>query len=182
METSPIPVFLAKSRHSKRGDYRVPRTGQPAYITINHDLHPVDFLITLAHEIAHHRIWMRYGRRVKPHGEEWRTEFRALLSEILQQNILEPPIAGAVYQHYFKRRLIGSGTSEQLNRLLGKTQEHSGVLHVSDLPEGARFTLRSGRTFIKGRRLRKRYQCFEIVSSRIYTVHPMAEVEETLVS
>ncbi|MDD4646193.1 MAG: SprT-like domain-containing protein [Bacteroidales bacterium] len=179
---SPVPVFLAKTRRSKHGDFRVPRTGKQAYITINHDLHPVEFLVTLAHEIAHYRNWIRYGRRVKPHGQEWRNEFRALLAEVLKAEILEKEIAAEVVQHYFKRALIGSGTSEQLNRLLGKTQENSNVLHVSDLPEGACFTLRSGKTFIKGKKLRKRYQCCDAFSSRIYTVHPMAEVKETLVS
>jgi len=180
--TSPVPVFLSKTRRSKHGDFRVPRNGKQAYITINHDLHPVEFLVTLAHEIAHYRNWTRYGRRVKPHGQEWRNEFRAMLAEVLKAEILEKEVAAEVVQHYFKRVLIGSGTSEKLNRLLGKTQENSNVLHVSDLPEGARFTLRSGKTFIKGKKLRKRYQCCDAFSSRIYTVHPMAEVKETLVS
>ncbi|MCX6225736.1 MAG: hypothetical protein NTV01_13460 [Bacteroidia bacterium] len=141
---SPVPVALAKNRRSKHGDFRAPRQGRPALITINHDLHPVEFLITLAHEIAHFRNWKKFGRRVRPHG--------------------------------------AAGSSEQLNRLLGKMVEDSGVLRVADLPEGTRFTLRSGKSFIKGRKLRKRYQCRDAVSSRIYSVHPMAEVKETLVS
>jgi len=179
---SPVPVVLARNRRSKNGDFRVPRQGRPACITINHDLHPVEFLITLAHEIAHFRNWKKYGRRVRPHGPEWRNEFREMLAGVLKAGLLEKEVAAAIIQHYFKRKLIGSGSSEQLNRLLGKTVEDSGVLRVSDLPEGARFTLRSGKTFIKGRKLRKRYQCSDTVSSRIYSVHPMAEVKETIVT
>lgn len=179
---SPVPVELAKTRRSKQGDFRVPRRGRSAYITINHDLHPVEFLITLAHEIAHFRNWKRYGRRVRPHGPEWRNEFREMLLEVLKSSLLEKEIAAAIVQFYFKRRLIGSGSSERLNRLLGKIVEDTGVLRVADLPEGARFRLRSGKTFIKGRKLRKRYQCSDAVSSRIYSVHPMAEVKETIVS
>jgi len=182
LKASPVTILLAKNRRSKHGDFRAPRMGRPALITVNHDLHPVEFLITLAHEIAHFRNWKKYGRRAKPHGPEWRNEFRMMLVEVLNGNILDPEIARAVHQHYFKRKLIGSGSSEQLNRLLGKTVEDSGILHVADLPEGARFTLRSGKTFIKGRKLRKRYQCRDTVSSRIYSVHPMAEVKETIVS
>jgi hypothetical protein len=180
LEESPVPVILAKTRASKHGDFRVPRLGRPAYITLNHDLHPVEFLITLAHEIAHYRNWKKYGRRVRPHGPEWRDAFRTMLVEVLKAGIFEPEVAAAVVQLYFKRKLIGSGSSEQLNRLLGKTNEDSGVLHVADLPEGAKFRLRSGKTFIKGKRLRKRYQCRDTVSSRIYSVHPMAEVKETV--
>jgi len=179
---SPVPVVLAKTRGSKHGDFRISRQGRATYITVNHDLHPVEFLITLAHEIAHFRNWKKYGRRVRPHGPEWRNEFRDMLVEVLKTGLLEREIAAAIVQHYFKRKLIGSGSSEQLNRLLGKTVKDIGVLRVADLPEGARFTLRSGKTFIKGRKLRKRYQCCDTVSSRIYSVHPMAEVKETIVS
>lgn len=179
---SPVPVILAKARRSKHGDFRVARQGRPAYVTINHDLHPVEFLITLTHEIAHFRNWKKYGRRVSPHGEEWRSQFREMLVEVLKAGILEKETAEVIFQHYFKRKLIGSGSSEQLNRLLGKTVEKTGILHVADIPEGTHFTLRSGKSFIKGRKLRKRYQCRETVSSRIYSVHPLAEVKETLVS
>jgi hypothetical protein len=179
---SPVLVVLAKTRRSKHGDFRVPRQGRPANITINHDLHPVEFLITLAHEIAHFRNWKKQGRRVRPHGSEWRNEFREMLAEVLKAGLVEREISAAIVQHYFKRKLIGSGSSEQLNRLLGKTVEKSDVLRVADLPEGAQFTLRSGKTFIKGRKLRKRFQCCDTVSSRIYSVHPMAEVKETAVS
>jgi hypothetical protein len=182
LNVSPVPVVLAKTRRSKHGDFRISRQGRAAYITVNHDLHPVEFLITLAHEIAHFRNWKKYGRRVRPHGPEWRNEFRDMLVEVLKSGLLEGEIAAAIVQHYFKRKLIGSGSSEQLNSLLGKTVKDSGVIRVADLPEGARFTLRSGKTFIKGRKLRKRYQCCDTVSSRIYSVHPMAEVKETIVS
>ena len=182
LAASPVPVVLAKNRRSKHGDFRIPRPGRPAYVTINHDLHPVEFLITLAHEIAHFRNWKKYGRRVRPHGPEWRNAFREMLVEVLKDGLLDGEISAAIADHYFKRKLIGSGSSERLNRLLGKTAEDSGVLRVADLPEGTRFTLRSGKTFIKGRKLRKRYQCSETVSSRIYSVHPMAEVKETIVS
>jgi len=179
---TPVPVVLARTRRSKHGDFRVSSRGRPACITINHDLHPVEFLITLTHEIAHYRNWMKYGRRVSPHGPEWRNEFREMLVEVLKTGILEKEIAAEIVQHYFRRTLIGSGSSEVLNRLLGKTVENTGALYVADLSEGARFTLRSGKTFIKGKKLRKRYQCRDTVSSRIYSVHPMAEVKETLVS
>ncbi|MFA6126651.1 MAG: hypothetical protein WC699_05060 [Bacteroidales bacterium] len=179
---SPVPVLLAKSRTSKHGDFRFPRMGRPAYITVNHDLHPVEFLITLAHEIAHFRNWQKNGRRVRSHGPEWRNAFREMLLQVLDAGLFEEQIAAAVVKHYFQRKLIGSGSSEQLNKLLGKTLEDSGILRVADLPEGARFTLRSGKSFIKGKKMRKRYQCRDVVSSRIYSVHPFAEVQESIVS
>ena len=125
LAASPVPVVLAKNRRSKHGDFRIPRQGRPAYITINHDLHPVEFLITLAHEIAHFRNWKKYGRRVRPHGPEWRNAFREMLVEVLKDGLLDGEISAAIADHYFKRKLIGSGSSEPLNRLLGKAAEES---------------------------------------------------------
>lgn len=182
LQDSPVPILLAPSRRSKHGDFRVPRQGRPAYVTVNHDLHPVDFLITLAHEVAHYRNWKRFGRRVRPHGPEWRNEFRLMLTDVLNAKFLSQEISAAIYKHFFQRKLIGSGSSEQLNFALGKDILQSNVLRVADLPEGAHFRLKSGKTFIKGKKLRKRYQCRETVSSRIYSVHALAEVKETLVS
>jgi hypothetical protein len=179
---TPVPILLSRSRRSKHGDFRIPRNGRPAYITVNHDLHPVEFLITLAHEVAHWRNWNKHGRRVRPHGPEWRNEFRSMLTQVQQAGFLEPAVSAEIGRHYFKRKLIGSGASEPLNRLLGKIPEESGALRVEDLPEGARFRLKSGKVFIKGRKLRKRYQCREAFSLRIYSVHPHAEVKETIVS
>jgi SprT protein len=179
---SPVMVRLARSRSSKHGDFHVPRLGRPAFITVNHDLHPVRFLITLAHEVAHYRNWKRHGRRAAPHGPEWRAEFRKLLAEFLEANLVKREVAAEIYHHYFERKRIGSGSSEKLNRLLGITPPDRSGVRVEDLPEGTAFRLKSGRAFIKGRKMRKRYQCREIVSSRIYSIHPQAEVKETLVS
>ena len=86
-----------------------------------------------------------------------------------------------IARNYFKRQRIGSGTSEQLGRMLGRSFEATGIMRVADLPEGARFRLRNGMTFIKGPRLRKRFQCREVMSMRTYSVHPLAEVRETIV-
>ena len=179
---SPVPVLLSRTRSSKHGDFRMPRNGRPAYITVNHDLHPVEFLITFAHEVAHFRNWTRYGRRARPHGPEWRHEFRLMLAQVLKAGILAPDISAEIARHYFKRQRIGSGSSETLNRLLGKPTANNGAVRVEDLPEGAKFRLKSGKVFIKGRKLRKRYQCREAYSMRIYSVHPLAEVKETIVS
>ncbi len=171
-----VVVRLSSSRLSKQGDFRVPRNGRPSMITINHDLHPVEFLITFCHELAHYRVWKRYGRRITPHGPEWKDEFRRMLIQLLESDILDPAVAKAVFRCYFKRESIGSGACEQLYRAIGKAGEASVILRVADLPEGDEFRLRNGRIFTKGPRARSRYRCTEKRTGRIFAVHPMAEI------
>ena len=173
-----IQFRLSGSRSTKHGDFRIPQAGKRAVITLNHDMHPVEFLITLAHEVAHFRIWKRFGRRVRPHGEEWKNEFRGMLRQLIEARILEPEVSRALVQCYFKRERIGSGGCEAMYRALGLAGENAQIARVADVPEGAEFTLRNGRTFIKGPKMRNRYRCSEKISGRIYSVHPMAEIRE----
>jgi SprT protein len=176
-----IQFRLSRARTTKHGDFRIPPEGKRAVITLNHDMHPVEFLITLAHEVAHFRVWKKYGRRARPHGEEWKTEFRVMLKQIIESGILDPKVSKAVVQCYFKRERIGSGACEAMYRALGLAGEESGVTRLADLPEGALFTLKNGRSFFKGEKMRNRYRCREKISGRIYSVHAMAEIQESLV-
>lgn len=171
-----VQVRLSSARRSKHGDFRHPRNGGPPVITLNHDLHPVEFMITFCHELAHYRIWRKYSRKVSPHGIEWKSEFRRLLMEFLESGILEPAVAKAVVRCYFRRESIGSGICQPLYEAIGKTGSPASVARVADVPEGAVFRLRTGRVFIKGPKLRTRYRCIEKGTGRSFTVHPMAEI------
>lgn len=180
MEGTHVQVRLSSSRQSKHGDFRHPRNGGPAVITLNHDLHPVEFMITFCHELAHYRIWRKYSRKVRPHGAEWKGEFRRLLAAFLESGILEPAVARAVFRCYFRKERIGSGICQQLYEAIGKAGAPGGAIRVADVPEGAVFRLRTGRVFIKGPRLRTRYRCIEKITGRAFTVHPMAEIIQIL--
>ena len=50
-------IAISRPRKSKLGDFRPPRLGQIARITMNADLGPFQFLTTLTHEIAHLIAW-----------------------------------------------------------------------------------------------------------------------------
>lgn len=60
---------------------RGPGSRQGAYrVELNPHLlreHPEQLVPTLAHELAHVAVWLRYGRRTAPHGREFRTLMRA---------------------------------------------------------------------------------------------------------
>ena len=49
-------------------------------------------------------------------------------------------------------------------------------LRVSDLLIGDMFQLKNGQTFIKEKRLRKRYKCRDLANNRSYLFHPFVEI------
>jgi hypothetical protein len=171
-----LSVRLSRSRLTKHGDYRAPRDGRPAVVTVNHDLHPVLFTITFCHEMAHYRAREKYGPRIRPHGREWKYEFRLMLKQLLESGLMEKEVARAIHACYFRRESIGSGSCEHLYRAIGLTGAEVAASRVADVPEGGEFTLRNGRSFLKGPKARTRFRCTDKRTGRIYSVHPMAEI------
>ena len=52
---------------------------------MNGDLNPYSFLITTLHEFAHLHTFQQHGNRVNPHGDEWKTNFRKLLIDMIKK-------------------------------------------------------------------------------------------------
>ena len=77
-----LVVKIKEERKTRHGDYRMLSNGKHK-ITINSNLNPYRFLITLIHEIAHLEAYQKYGRFIKPHGKEWKTTFQHLILMVL---------------------------------------------------------------------------------------------------
>jgi SprT protein len=173
-----IRFKVSRSRKTKLGDYRSPhRDGVPHAITVNHDLNPYSFLITTLHEFAHMNTFIKYGNRVKPHGDEWKAEFRALLAPLLRHEAIPQDIRAVLNKSYFNLK-ASSCTDAALLRVLKKYDNKSqqNLVHVEDLPLNAAFKL-SDRTFERGIKRRTRYLCKEVPSGKMYLVNGLAEVE-----
>lgn len=169
-------LTITRERSSKLGDFR-PQPGKTRghHISINYNLNPFAFLITMVHEMAHLTTWNRYANRVKPHGSEWKLEFQRLMQPFLNQGIFPPELEPALVA-YLHNPAASSCTDTRLMKLL-RLHDDEPVLHLEDLPESSLFRLKSGRMFRKGPRLRKNFRCEELPSNRWYFVHPLAEVE-----
>jgi SprT protein len=94
--TFDFKLKIKKSRSTKYGDYRPPVDKLNHHISINHDLNPYAFLITLVHEIAHLSNWKKTKGRVKPHGEEWKQEFRLLMRPFFELGIFPADVHRAL--------------------------------------------------------------------------------------
>jgi len=182
-----VIIRISRDRVSKLGDFRAPQNSYPARISINGGLLPIEFLITLAHELAHHDVYkskgirQRWGRhKIKPHGIEWKTIFRQYIVEIIESGIVDEELIGALRKCYLEREHIVSTPCIELKRLQeADIGEH--VLRVCDLDEGDEFMLRSGRVFKRGSKLRTRYKCRDSNTGKIYTVHGFAPVIKKLI-
>ncbi len=167
---------VAKSRSSKLGDYRAPFQGQTHQISVNHDLNPYAFLITTVHEFAHLKTWTQYKDRVKPHGKEWKNNFKELMTPFFKLQVLPHDVTMALLQ-YMDNPAASSCTDLNLYRTLKKHDVvASEFTTVESIPTESVFSLKNGRVFQKKEKLRKRFKCMELSTGKYYLIHPIAEV------
>ena len=171
-----ISVRIKRTRMTKYGDYHPPLRGQNHKITINHDLNEYAFLITFTHEVAHLNCFNRYGISVSPHGEEWKREFKFLLIPLMHRNIFPHDIKSALV-NYIRDPSASSCSDLNLQKTLSRyDMKKDGWLHLEDLNEGQAFTTVTGKVFVKGRKLRKNYECYESATQHKYFIYPLLEV------
>ena len=167
---------VTRSRSTKLGDYRAPFRGSSHQITVNHDLNPYAFLMTTVHEFAHLKTYQEHKNKVKPHGEEWKSNFKSLIQPFLKLNIFPMDVVIAI-NNYMNNPAASSCTDLNLYRALKKYDSKiSSALHVEELADNAIFQLKNGRVFQKMEKVRKRYKCLELATKKIYLFHPIAEV------
>ncbi|AIM36164.1 hypothetical protein KO02_05215 [Sphingobacterium sp. ML3W] len=168
---------ISKSRSTKFGDYRAPYRGAGHRISVNHDLNPYAFLITTIHEFAHLKTWQQFKHQVKPHGIEWKDNFKQLMDPFLQLEVFPQEIKDAVVK-YLENPAASSCTDLHLFRTLQRFDKQSEqIFTVEMLPEKEHFKLKNGRIFQKQSKIRKRYRCLEIMTNKVYLFSPIAEVD-----
>lgn len=174
-----VCLKIKTARRSKFGDYRPLRGKRWEHqITMNNDLNPYAFLITMLHEIAHMYNFARHKTKVKPHGEEWKQYYAGLLKPFMERNVFPADIHDQLKKH-INGITASSCTDQHLFRVLkAYDEESSGLILLENLPLGEHFKWRNGQVFQKVKKLRTRYRCVDVRSKRIWFFHPMAEVEK----
>jgi hypothetical protein len=167
-----VRLVINRSRATKLGDYRPPIKYKYHRISVNHDLNKYQFLITLIHELAHLETWMKHKNRVKPHGIEWKSEFKNLMDEYMDNDIFPEDVKKALKTYFTKSR----SSDTDLSRTLKKYNAESEETTLEELPENAVFAIYNGIVFQKQKRLRKRYRCKRLDNGKIYMVSPLMVV------
>ena len=168
---------VTKARNSKLGDYRHPFGDDGHRITINHNLNPYSFLITLVHELAHLTTWNKYQNRVAPHGIEWKTEYKELMREVVKLDVFPKDIYQALVA-YMQNPAASSCSDDNLLRTLRHYDANKDYFHLEELEEDTLFALDNGMIMRKGAKARKRFKCYEVNLKRYYMVSPLAEVKK----
>lgn len=172
-----IHLTLTRERKSVLGDYRTPTRDQPAHrISININLNPYSFLITLLHELAHLETFLHFGNKASPHGPEWKTQFRHLLLPFTGQGIFPVPVEKAL-SAYLHNPKASTCTDPGLYKALRRYDApRPGWQLVESLEPGQHFEIEDGRRFEALTRLRTRMRCREISTGRHYFFQNIAEV------
>jgi predicted SprT family Zn-dependent metalloprotease len=171
-----VHLTITQERKTVLGDYRHATQYKAHRISVNGTLNPYAFLITLIHELAHLVTFTQYGNRVQSHGKEWKTLYAVLLSEFLKEAVFPADIQQAIRQSLHDLP-ASSCADETLMRVLKKYDRQNGLVMVEDIPEGQLFDIGEGRIFKKGKKLRKRYQCLEVKTGKMYLFSPIYEVK-----
>ena len=172
-----VHLTITRERKTVLGDYRHATRQDTHRISVNGNLNPYAFLITLVHELAHLVTFTQYGNRVQAHGKEWKTLYALLLAEFLKEGVFPADIRQAILQSMHDLP-ASSCADEGLMRVLRRyDRNNDGMVLVEDLPEGQLFDIGEGRIFKKGKKLRKRYQCLEVKTGKMYLFSPIYEVK-----
>ena len=167
-----VKVVLSLPRKTKLGDFKVRHNR--FVVSINNNLNPYSFLITLTHELAHAFVYKEYKKKVTPHGKSWQKTFKSLMLNFLTPDYFPEDILRVLSRHMLSPK-ASTYSDLELIKVLKKHDEIKSFT-ISDISEGELFNTSNGRAFVKGQRLRKRYKCFECKTNKVYMFHPFAEV------
>ena len=167
---------ISRSRSTKFGDYRHPFKDQGHRISINYNLNPYAFLVTTVHEFAHLHTWNEHKRKAKPHGTEWKANFKKMMRPFFEAHAFPDDVQRAIIS-YLQNPAASSCTDLNLRRVLQKYDSKTeNIVTVESLEPNSMFEMKNGRIFRKELQIRKRFKCVEIKTGAIYLFNPLAEV------
>ena len=172
-----VHLTIAAERKSILGDYRHRTHFTNHRISVNGNLNKFSFLITLLHELAHLLTFEQFGNKILSHGREWKKTYGKLLEQFIQNRIFPADIEKELLNS-LKNPAATSCAEDGLIRVLRKYDDiksHNRL--IEEIPANGIFQCDNGRIFKKGEKVRKRFQCTEIKTGRVYLFSPVYEVE-----
>lgn len=169
-----VHLKIVNERVTRHGDYRKGNSGKHE-ITVNASLNKYRFLITLIHEISHLVAFEKFGRNIKPHGDEWKFSFQQLMLPYIRPEIFPNQLLPLLARH-FKNPSASSDTDATLALALKQYDPETDKDYVFEIPVGSVFQISNGKVFKKIALRTKRYECLEISTGKLYLFNPNAEV------
>ncbi|MCQ9641342.1 SprT-like domain-containing protein [Chryseobacterium sp. WG14] len=168
-----IHIKVTRNRNSKLGDYRkLPDNSHE--ITVNSTLTPQLFFFVLTHELAHLIAFEKYGRRISPHGNEWKETFRKMLIESL--DIYDEDLKPIIVK-FSKAPKANFMASPDLVRYFHTEKQDDSLQFIEELQKGEFFIYRNEKYLLEGL-VKKNYLCKNLATGRKYSFKPLARVEK----
>ncbi len=167
----PCHLKITKNRNSKLGDYRK-LPDKTFQITINGTLEPQLFFFVLTHELAHLIAFEKFGRKILPHGMEWKQTFREMLLESI--NVYKEDLKPIILK-FSKSPKANFMASPDLVKYFHKETEE-GFVFVENLQIGEKFGYKD-EVFLIEETAKKRYLCINIKSKKRYYFKSIAQVK-----
>lgn len=163
---------IVNQRQTKHGDFRKLPNGD-FQITINNNLNPYQFLLTLIHEIAHHITYQKYGV-VQAHGKHWKTVFQHLMLPFLQPEIYPKEIL-PLLANYLKNPKASTDSDVKLSLALKEFSKQPGKSFIFEVPLGGLFRYKKA-SYKRGNKRRTRIECLNTQNKRVYLFNQNVEV------
>lgn len=175
MVKQPLSFKVSRSRTTKYGDYRSPFGNQGHRISVNGDLNPYAFLLTLVHELAHYVVQVDYGSGVKPHGLEWKREFRELMLPLMNADVFPPDVLKPI-KIYMTNPKASTCSDPVLLAVLNKYNKNPAT-YLADIEYGKPFAFR-GKVYKRLEKRRTRFKCMQLPDNKTVLINGIAEVQK----
>ncbi|WP_404984476.1 SprT-like domain-containing protein [Chryseobacterium sp. M5] len=168
-----IHIKVTRNRNSKLGDYRKLRDNSHE-ISINSTLAPQLFFFVLTHELAHLIAFEKFGRRIAPHGNEWKHTFREMLLESadVYDEDLKPIIT-----KFSRSPKANFMASPDLVKYFHIDNQNDDEVFIEKLSKGENFIYREQKYLLEGL-IKKNYLCMNLATGRKYSFKPLARVKK----
>lgn len=176
MHSYHIHLKIKRERKAILGDYRPAMHGKPHTISINGTLNAYHFLITFIHELAHLITFLNHHTRVQPHGKEWKSVYRTLMSRFLGKQIFPEDVEQAV-QHSLHKSGASTCSEPELYKVLRRYDAREGGVFIEDLALGSIFHTEKNKRYQVLAKRRTRYECRELSTGHVYLFPGIYEVQ-----
>lgn len=168
-----IHIKVTRNRNSKLGDYRKLRDNSHE-ISINSTLDPQLFFFVLTHELAHLIAFEKFGRKISPHGNEWKHTFREMLLESadVYDEDLKPIIT-----KFSRSPKANFMASPDLVKYFHIDNQNDDKVFIEKLNKGENFIYREQKYLLEGL-IKKNYLCMNLATGRKYSFKPLARVKK----
>ena len=173
IDTHNFTLKIVNQRQTKHGDFRKLPNGR-FQITVNNNLNPYQFLLTLVHEIAHHVTHQKFGI-VQAHGKEWKTVFQHLMLPFLRPDIY-PKEMLPFLANYLKNPKASTDTDANLSLILRGNIAEKGKKFMFEIPLDSFFEFKNT-IYKKGNKRRTRFECLNMSNHKMYLFNQNVEIK-----